>query len=230
MELAHEDPLADQRESYTRKARVQDMLDKAEEEIEKEEDESRYDLDFDNVGFAQRTFGLFRDPLVWVQLIGYGTVFGALFAMRQYASNNSDTTFGTGLMLAVGILMPIVTVLFALPMLSGGLALIEAVANKQKFIREIPAFNIFDNFADLLVIAAAFGGAMVPGLLVGSALAMNSEGSLYMRIAGMFGTTFLLFPIFLLSMMDNGSLLSPISGICLVLFQRGTRVVWAVTT
>jgi hypothetical protein len=95
-------------------------------------------------------------------------------------------------------------------MLSGCLALIEAVANKQRFTTEIPAFNIFDNFADLLVLIASFIASIVPGFIIGSLVGGDDTYALWGPL-GMVVSGCALFPIFLLSMMDNGSLFNPIS-------------------
>ncbi len=212
MALAAEADFGDAGRDQHRQDRAQDLLDKAAGEITEEEEDRLYQADFDNASFVQRTFGFFKDPLVIAQMIVYGFVFGGLFAFIRFSLEDTESYFGRGLLLLSMIGGPLVGLLFALPMLSGGLLLIEAAANKQRYIREIPAFTIFDNFADLLVIGLALSAALIPGYLTGSFFAGDGSSAVTIRIGGMLASGFLLFPIFLLGMMDNGSVVNPISG------------------
>ena len=212
MALAAEADFGDASRDQQRQDRTQDLLEKAADEITEEEEDRLYQADFDNAGFVQRTFGFFKDPLVIVQMIVYGFVFGGLFALIRLSLEDTESYFGRGLLLLSMIGGPLVGLLFALPMLSGGLLLIEAAANKQRYIREIPAFTIFDNFADLLVIGLALSAALIPGYLTGSFFAGDGGSAATIRIGGMLASGFLLFPIFLLGMMDNGSVVNPVSG------------------
>lgn len=192
-----------------KKERTQALLDKAKKEISDDELERLYDHDFDTAGFVRRTFGFLTDVITVSQVIGYGLIFGGLFALVQFGMNDTESQFGRGLLLLTMVLAPMVAILFALPMLSGGLALIESVANKQSKVDEIPGFNMFDNFADVLVIGVALGASVVPGFMFGYMFSGDGDG--YARIAGTLISCLALFPVFLLSMMDNGSMFQPIS-------------------
>lgn len=222
--LAPEARFAEDSSDLRKRERFDEMLEKAREEISDEEKERLYESDFDTAGFVQRTFGFLRDPMTMAQVVIYGLVFAILFAMAQFGMNDTESHFGRGLLMLTVILVPITGILFALPMLSGGMALIEAVANKQRFVREIPAFSLFDNVADLGIMAIALGFSVIPGFLVGSVLAGETEaGSGFFKIAGMVVSGFALFPIFLLSMMDNGSWFSPISKAVIRSFYEATE-------
>lgn len=201
-----EDPIQSRQKERTAR-----LLEKAKGEISEEAQDRLYDSDFDTAGFVQGTFGFLRDPLGLTQVAVYGIVFACLFGLACYSWSDTQSQFGRGLLLISVILIPLLGILFALPMLSGCLALIEAAANKQRFISEIPSFNIFDNFADVMVLAVALLGSIVPGFVLGSLFGGEESSSLF-SLFGMVLSGYLLFPIFLLSMMDNGSVFSPISG------------------
>ena len=204
--------LSDRKSDDARQDQTQKLLQRAKEEIAEETGDDYYGIEFDTTGFFQRTFGFVTDPITIAQVLIFGFVFAAIFSIAQFSANDTQGFFGRGMLLVSTILVPAVGILFALPMLSGGLALIESVANKQKRVTEFPAFNMFDNVGDVILISTALAAAAVPGYLVGSWLAGEPDAATYYGLAGMMISTLLLFPFFLLSMMDNGSLFAPISG------------------
>lgn len=193
-----------------RKEHTEELLEKARGQLSEEEEERLYDSDFDHATFVQKTFGFLKDPLIFAQVAAYGLVFFGLFWLMQYGYNDTDSQYGRGVLLLTVVLVPLVAILFALPMLSGGLSLIESVANKQRFVKELPAFNIFDNAADLIVIAVSFFASIVPGFMLGL-MVSGEESKLMFELCGMVFSGFLLFPILLLSMLDNGSVFAPVS-------------------
>ncbi|MCR9295503.1 MAG: hypothetical protein NXI32_22530 [bacterium] len=192
------------------KQRTAAILEKAKGEISEEEEDRLYDSDFDTAGFVQATFGFLRDPLTLVQVIVYGLVFACLFGFMSFSLNDTNSQFGRGLLLISVIAIPLIGILFTLPMLSGCLTLIENVANKQQKANEVPAFNIFENFADLLVLVVALLESIIPGFVIGRLFGDESSSYLF-GVGGMIISGFVLFPYFLLSTMDNGNLLNPIS-------------------
>ncbi|MFN3192950.1 MAG: hypothetical protein ACE361_20745 [Aureliella sp.] len=226
-EIALADPLAEavKASDEKRKLRTEALLDKARDEVDDEESESRYELEFDNNGFVQRTFGFVKDGLTMGQVVLYGIVFGLLFGFVQVGLSDTSSMFGKGMLLVTTIMLPAIGILFALPMLSGGLSLIEAVANKQH-VKEIPAFNIFDNAADVIVIFVSLAAGAIPGYLIAMPFAGEEAGANFIRIAGMVITGLGLFPLFLLSMMDNGSIFAPISNAVLGTV-RSAKESWA---
>lgn len=204
-ELNHAEVLQSQR------TRTAQMLQKAKQQVSEDDLDSLYDGDFDTAGFVQRTFGFFKDPVAVAHVIGYGFVFAGLFALGQFAANNLESTDGRRLLLLTVIGAPLAGMLFALPMLNGGLALLESVANRQKRVSEWPGFNLFDNAGDIAAITIALLAALMPGYLIGSWLSGEGAGAGRIQIGGMMVTTFALFPILLLSMLDNGSVFAPLS-------------------
>jgi hypothetical protein len=199
----------------SQRSRASRILEKAEQQVSDEDLDQLYDGDFDTAGFVQRTFGFFKDPVAMAHVAVFAIVFAGVFALGQFTANitanNLDSELGRVPLLLAAIGGPILGLLFALPMLSGGLALIESVANRQARVTEWPGFNIFDHAADIAAISLALLGALVPGFLLGSWLGGEGAGAGRIQIAGMMVTTFALFPIFLLSMLDNGSAFAPLS-------------------
>ncbi|GAB5406914.1 MAG: hypothetical protein Aurels2KO_51450 [Aureliella sp.] len=187
------------------------ILEKAKSDVSEDELDGLYGGDFDTKGFVQRTFGCFRDPIAVAQILGYGLVFAGLFAVVQYAALTFESDFGKGMLLIAGILVPLVCMLFSLPMLAGGLSLIESVANNEPRLSHWPGFDLFDNIGDVLVVLFALAGALLPGAVVGSFAGSTLALGGHVQITCIMLTTFALFPILLLSMMDNGSLFAPIS-------------------
>ena len=78
---------------------------------------------------------------------------------------------------------------------------------------------MFDHFGDLLAIATALLGALLPGYLAGTFMGGDLPGSGRIQITGLMITTYLFFPILLLSILDNGSLFQPISASVLSSFR-----------
>ncbi len=187
------------------------ILEKAKSDVSEDELDGLYGGDFDTKGFVQRTFGCFRDPIAVAQILGYGLVFAGMFGIVQYAALTFESDFGKGMLLIAGILVPLVCMLFSMPMLAGGLALIESVANNEPRLRYWPGFDLFDNIGDVLVVLFALAGALLPGAVVGSFAGSTLALGGHVQITCIMLTTFALFPILLLSMMDNGSLFAPIS-------------------
>ncbi len=223
VELAPPEPVHHAQTVEAQRSRASEMLEKAKREISEEDLDNLYGGDFDTAGFVQGTFGFLKDVIAVAHVIGYGIVFAGLFAMAQFGANNADSGFGRGLLLLVVIGAPLVAMLFALPMLSGGLALLESVANRQRRVEEWPGFNMFDNIGDVIAIAASLAAALLPGFFVGTWLGGDQPGAGRMQIAGMMATTFAFFPIFLLSIMDNGSIFQPVSGSILQSFTKAAE-------
>lgn len=211
VELAPPEQLQNAQTAEAQKLRATKILERAESDISESDIEKLYDGDFDTAGFVKRTFGFVKDPITMSQIAGYGVVFALLFALAQYSLDIADTDFGKGLILLTAISGPIVAMLFALPMLSGGLALIESVANREPKVTEWPAFNLFDNVGDVIAITMSLTAAMLPGFFIGVWLSNGLEHAGRVHITAMMVSTFGLFPVFLLSMLDNGSVFQPVS-------------------
>lgn len=197
----------------TQRTTAQEYLSKAKQTIDDEELDSLYQGDFDTIGFMYRTFGFLTDPTAVGQMVLYGFVFAGIFALAQFSKAKVDGGGfeGGGYLLVLFIFTSVITTIIALPMLSAALALLESVANHQRRVAEWPNFNVFDNIGEVLVILFSLLGSLLPGMLVGGIIG-RSGGAEWLILTGMMGTCFLLFPILLLSMLDNGSPLQPFSG------------------
>lgn len=195
------------------RAAANDYLSKAKRSIEDDELEDLYEGHFDTKGFFHRTLGFMIDPNAVVLMCVYGLMFGGLFGLAKFSTTKiaAGGMEGAGYLLVLIIGVALVAILVAMPMLASGLALLESVANREPRVREWPGFNLFDNIGDLLVIAFALAGSFLPGMLVGGLIG-RSGGAAWLIMTGMMMTCFALFPILLLSMLDNGSLFQPISG------------------
>ncbi len=192
-----------------RKQLTTDLLERAEHDIEKEtSDEDRYGVaDFDTNNFLQRTFGFLKDPVALGFIFGYSLVFALVFALIQYGISNVDNAeFGRGAALFCIISGPLLGLLFGLPMISAALAQLEAVANHQAKVVDWPGFNMFDNIGDLMCVAISIGMSAIPGFLVGWTLGGDNAGSGRIILACVLFSVLLLFPIFLLSILDSGNL------------------------
>lgn len=192
-----------------RKQLTNDLLERAEQDIEKEtSDEDRYGVaDFDTNNFLQRTFGFLKDPVALGFIFGYSLVFALVFALIQYGISNVDNAeFGRGAALFCIISGPLLGLLFGLPMISAALAQLEAVANHQAKVVDWPGFNMFDNIGDLMCVAISIGMSAIPGFLLGWTLGGDSAGSGRIILACVLFSVLLLFPIFLLSILDSGNL------------------------
>lgn len=207
-------PAAELPASHTeaaRKDRSQVLLEKAAQEVTDEEIEQLYENDFDTAGFIQNTFGFTKDIIVMSQVLGYGIVFSIIFGLGFLAAEaiaqDPDGFFGRGMLMVAFILIPLIALLFAMPMLSGALGLIVSVANKQKRVEELPSFNLFDHLGEIMLLLSSLTFSALPGFMVGATV---GDGAL-IRLIGMMCSCCLLFPLFLLSMLDNNSILAPIS-------------------
>jgi hypothetical protein len=108
----------------------------------------------------------------------------------------------------VGI--PLIFLMAAFPMFSAAMTLLESVANSEPKVREWPGFSFFDHIGELLLFATALAASAAPGFLVGGMIARSGGITAVVVFATLF-TTFLTFPIIMLSMLDNDSLFSPFS-------------------
>jgi hypothetical protein len=94
--------------------------------------------------------------------------------------------------------------------LANGIAILEASANRLKRVARWPIFSPAETLGETGVILAAVALAALPGGLVGWLLSsINVDRAL--GIGLVLFTTWLLFPILLLSMLDNQSITQPFS-------------------
>ncbi|GIW96974.1 MAG: hypothetical protein KatS3mg111_0307 [Pirellulaceae bacterium] len=194
-----------------RRGQTQEILKRAAQELSEEEKDELYRMEFDTAGFFRRTFGFLTDLIVVSQIVGYGLVYALIFALFSISFADTDSYYGRGLLLVSFILAPLVLLLFGLPMISGGLSLIESVANKQPRQEAIPSFNVFENFGELLLLAVAIGVSAAPGFIIGGIFAGEDPGQWHVRLICTMSTLMVLLPVVLLSMLEEGSLFSVVS-------------------
>lgn len=209
-------PLADADEltavNRQKKQQTQAMLDRAEVELSEEEKEGRlYGEDFDTPGFLRRTFGFVLDPVAVGIIVGYSVVFAFVFAMLQFGLSSDGSAFQQGVMLFCALTAPAIAILFGMPMFSAALAQLEAAANQQNRVSDWPSMNVFEHFGDVMAVSVALTAAAIPGFVIGSWLGGDLVTAGRVQITGVMLTTFLLFPIFYLSILDSGSILQLIS-------------------
>jgi ssDNA-binding Zn-finger/Zn-ribbon topoisomerase 1 len=202
----HENVLESERVTAT------DYLDKARRALDDDEMQDLYQGTYDTKGFFQRSLGFMWDPSMILLMVAFGLIFACLFGAAEFSSDKiaKGGFEGAGYLLVLFVGVGLIAVLVAMPMLASGLALLESVANQEKRLSELPNFNVFDNMGEILVIFFALFGSMLPGILVGGVIG-QSGGASWMIMSGMMLTCFLSFPVFLLSMLDNGSVFQPLS-------------------
>lgn len=191
-----------------RRQQTQSILERAEVALsEEEEDGKLYGTDFDTAGFLHRTLGFAFDPVAVGIISGYAVIFALIFAMLQYGLSNDGSAFRQGVMLFCTLTAPALALVFGMPMISAALAQLEAAANQQKRVTDWPSMNIFDHFGDVMAVTIALLAAAIPGYLLGTWLGFGLDGTGRIQITGVMFTTFLLFPVFYLSILDSGSVL-----------------------
>ncbi len=196
-----------------RRQQTKAMLDRAEVELSEEErEQNRYDgVDFDTYGFLRRTFGFAMDPVAVGIMFGYAVIFALVFGMLQFGLSGDGSAFSQGVMLLCALTAPVLGVVFGMPMISAALAQLEAAANRQSRVTDWPSMNIFDHFGDVMAVSVALAAAAIPGFLLGSWLGGDLATAGRIQITGVMLTTFLLFPIFYLSILDSNILLQLVS-------------------
>jgi hypothetical protein len=196
-----------------RKQHTEDLLEKAQVDLENEKDsDDRYRTDFDTQTFLRQSFGFLYDPIAIAFIFVYGLIFALVFALIQFGVTHSDDgEFGAGSALFCTVVGPLIGLLFGLPLMSAAMAQLEAVANHQAKVVDWPGFDMFDNLGDLLSVSMALAMSVIPGFLLGAWLGGGLMASGRFEIAGAMFSVLFLFPIFFLSILDNGSLLQLIS-------------------
>ncbi len=197
---------------HKQQQRTKDILARAQSELESEEKDypDKY-VEFDTKGFFRRTFAFALDPMAVGQIFGFSIVFALSFALMQFGLNTDGSLFRKGAALFCMLCGPAIGIVFGMPMISAALAQLEAAANKQERVTDWPSLNVFENFGDILSVACATIAAAIPGVILGLWLGgdLETAGRIQLALA-MVGVMFL-FPIFFLSVLDNGSPLQLLS-------------------
>lgn len=190
------------------RSNAEDLLRSAEKELDDDDIDSMYDTDFDNASFMRRTFGFVADTTAMFQIAMFAVFFALLFAAEFYCLNKIPENRAYALLAA--LVVPLLALLVAFPMFGTALAILESVANGQSKVREWQGFNFFDHIGEMMLFAIAAAVSALPGFIIGSMIGKSVDNALVVVLATMF-SSFLTFPIVLLSMLDNESMVNPFS-------------------
>ncbi|MGN6135585.1 MAG: hypothetical protein ACTHOU_13950 [Aureliella sp.] len=207
--LAEAAPEDAARDSARSRAQADDYLRRAEQELADEDIDTLYQGDFDTKSFVRRTFGFCLDTAALFQVVLYSAMFAVFFGVAQWGAIKIAEG-DKGVTLIVGIGLPLMFIIVSFPMFAAAMTLLESVANGQSKVDEWPGFSFFDHIGELMLFAVALAAAAAPGFFLGGFIG-RSGGMAWMVILGTMFTTFLAFPIILLSMLDNESLFNPVS-------------------
>lgn len=191
-------------------ALADDYLAAAEVDIEEDKKRDVWEtVDYDSLAFTQRVFGFLRDPAVLtLSLIPGALLGGVVLAVAAVIDTfNRDTPVARTLNIAALALLggPIL-----IGTLMNALAVMTTVANHERRVTEWPAFNFIDAIGEGVLILLALALSAIPGGILYYFLSPEG-GNPPLNLILISLSVWLLFPIFLLSMMDNQSLTSPVS-------------------
>jgi hypothetical protein len=191
---------------------VDEYLANAAKELDHEEVELKsVSHDFDTSGWVKNTFSFLGDPTLIIIAVVCGVMLGGVLIFSSIvdgmlATKSEDAgQFGSTLvMLFLGIPILIGT-------LGNGVAIMECAANKMKRVTRWPMFTPVEMIGELTMVATAFAFAALPGGLLGWMLTSVVGWDQAVALGTVLLSTVLLFPIFLLGMLDNQSIGQPIS-------------------
>ncbi len=193
------------------------MMERAAASLAEDDEKTRREIyDFEGSGWAIRNFGFLKDPsaiviaLVTGVFLG-GALVGALVIGGMAANSTGELERKESMR---GIASNLALAILAAPIffgaLANGVAVLEAAANQLQRIARWPAFNIGEAMDEVMVVAAAFGIAALPGALLqwfGSSIGVPD----ILATIVMLLVTWFAFPVLLLSMLDNQAVTEPIS-------------------
>jgi hypothetical protein len=189
-----------------------EYLANAEKELDNVEDQRRsVSYDFDTSGWFKRTFAFLADPTLIILSFGVGAILGGVFILSSLmeatlAMKSEDAGSFGGMLILILAGSP-----FIVLTLANGIAVLESSANQHKHVERWPMFNPTDSMGEIAMVVTASVYAALPGGVMSAGIAW-----LEMDQAIGFGmvllSAFLLFPIILLSMLDNQSFGQPVSG------------------
>lgn len=206
------------------RSNAEDLLRNAEKDLDDDDIDRMYDMDFDNANFMQRTFGFMFDGTAMFQIAMFAVFFALLFAAEFYCL--SKVAEGNrAYALIAGLCIPLLALIISFPMFGAALSILESVANGQTKVREWQGFNFFDHIGELMLFAIAVAVSAFPGFIIGGLITKTVDHALIVVLTTMV-SSFLLFPVALLSMMDNESLVNPFSTDVLRSIRIGSEA-WA---
>lgn len=198
------------RESRVSKARTDELLEKAQAEVDAERDELEgITASFDSQRWIALLFWFCRDPLLVFIVVFFGLFCAIWFPMVTAAPELFQATERLGVILqAVIFLVPSIPVFGSL--LALGMCVLTTVANQYHRIQDWPFTRTGEMAGEVIMVLAALAIASIPGGMVGTGLASLVESHITTALFGLM-STWLLFPFFLLSMADNNAITEPFS-------------------
>ncbi len=188
------------------KSQADEYLKRAEQDIDKDVEEKKYETyDFDTFTAFQKAFGFLNDPAVWILAAVPGFLIGLVFiAIKFMTAKNAQLGFVGG---------AAVLFMFGLPLLAGclvnGLAILEASANRQRKVSQWPLYNLGDALGETVMLVIVLTFAAIPGGILGWILSVMNIGGVSLILPLV--SIWFLFPIMLLGVLDNGSMMQPVS-------------------
>lgn len=193
------------------------MMERAAASLAEDDEKTRREIyDFESSGWAIRNFGFLKDPSVIVIALVTGVflggaLVGALTIGGMAANSTTDPERKESIRaIASNLALAILAAPIFLGALANGVAVLEAAANQLQRIARWPAFNIGEAMDEVMVVAAAFGIAALPGALLQWFASSIGVPDILATIV-MLLITWFAFPVLLLSMLDNQAVTEPIS-------------------
>jgi hypothetical protein len=189
-----------------------EYLANAQKELENDSDEIQsISYDFDTSGWLKRTFAFLADPTLIILSFGIGAILGGVMILSSLMTatlamkSESAGTFG-GILILILAGAP-----FLVLTLANGIAVLESSANQHKQVERWPMLNPIDSIGEITMVVVAFVFAALPGGVISAAMTWL-EMDQALGIALILLSAFLLFPVILLSMLDNQRVSLPVSG------------------
>ncbi len=187
-----------------------DVLARAERELKEASAPSDVWLDDQTKNWFIHQFGFLRDPQVIVSALATGLILSGLYIFAHWAASDTSPLAKLG-----RVLSSIVMVVIFLPLmgyiLTCGMAILDATANRLKRAREWPAMDPSEWLADAFTWAITILLAGAPGSLLGyllmTFLGTSSIVGIYLIFLSIWG----LAPPLMLGILDNQSILQPVS-------------------
>lgn len=170
-----------------------DLLRAAEAETEVEDDE--WDLP-DMRQWLTAPISIFRDPAVAIHAV--------LLTLLAFVPAAIAVQF-EGNIITLGLFIG--GALFGIMVVSCGFAIMQSVANGEDRVSEWPIFDPMETLGEMVVVLAAIAFAAGPAWTLGIYLFQGGLVTVAMSMISLY----LLFPVVLLSMLDEQSILSPFS-------------------
>ncbi len=187
-----------------------DVLARAERELKEASAPSDVWLDDQTKNWFIHQFGFLRDSQVIASALATGLILSGLYLFAHWAASDTSPLAKLGRVLSTIVMVVIFFPLMGY-ILTCGMAILDATANRLKRAREWPAMDPSEWLADAFTWAITILLAGAPGSLIGyllmTFLGTSSIVGIYLIFLSIWG----LGPPLLLGILDNQSILQPVS-------------------